>query len=169
MPYSLVSQHSDSSTASQSGCPKQLTPCTGSICDVSSVKIEHCEEKLASNWVEEEEQHEDFLELVFKPISSEKFRVFDTKRKHIQKTTNQASNDYRKNICAYITKKVIREFISESYQEGVLALCSKHECTYADVRSYYIARVETVTGLRHLADMLEIRSEQERPVKAVFK
>ena len=51
------------------------------------------------------------------------FRVFKKPKK--EKKKNQS--DYRKNICGYITKKIIREFVSPNYAADVQARCEKHE------------------------------------------
>lgn len=41
----------------------------------------------------------------------------------ITKTKAQKESAYKKNICGYITKKVIREFICGNYKKNVKDLC----------------------------------------------
>lgn len=38
--------------------------------------------------------------------------------------------DYEKNICGYITKKIIREFVSKNYEKEVTDLVKKYRCNY---------------------------------------
>ena len=61
--------------------------------------------------------------------------------------------DYDKNICGYITKKVIREFVGKNYEQEVMELTRKHRCSYAECKSYYLKRVEYVTGPSHLPEL----------------
>ena len=48
--------------------------------------------------------------------SSSKTKVF---KKTIKKSKSRMNRDYQKNICGYITKKIIREFGSDTYKEKV--------------------------------------------------
>lgn len=50
--------------------------------------------------------------------------------RRIKKLKKKNSSDYRKNICGYITKKVMREFVSWNYYEKVKDLCELHNCDY---------------------------------------
>lgn len=50
--------------------------------------------------------------MVYHSDYTQPLNIFDTKRKIIKKDQNKFDHDYRKNICAYITKKIMREFIS---------------------------------------------------------
>lgn len=49
--------------------------------------------------------------------------------------------DYRKNICGYITKKVIREFTSAEYREKAEQLCKKYKCDYNESKLYYASKI----------------------------
>ena len=42
-----------------------------------------------------------------------KAKVF---KKNIKKSKSRTNRDYQKNICGYITKKIIREFGSDTYK-----------------------------------------------------
>ena len=131
------------------------------------VKLEHFHEKLAIEANSEEEQREDFLEFAFNAEPEERLNVFNPRKKSIQKEPHKPNNEYRKNICAYITKKVIREFISEGYRQHVTNLCLQQGCEYEQVRAYFLARVEKITGLRHLSSILsDFTSDAD--FKAVF-
>jgi hypothetical protein len=60
-----------------------------------------------------------------------------TKRKKAKK----ANSDYKKNICGYITKKIIREFIGKNFEEHVTNLCAKNNCFYEEVVQFYQRQV----------------------------
>jgi len=49
--------------------------------------------------------------------------------------------DYDKNICGYITKKVIREFVSKNYEKEVSDLVRKYHSDYAECKGYYLRKV----------------------------
>jgi hypothetical protein len=122
------------------------------------------------NLQEEEEQHQDFLYFALKSDEEAyiKLNVFNPRKKQIQKLSSKPNNDYCKNICAYITKKIIREFISDTYRSNVSNLCEQQGCQYGEARGYFLARVEKITGLRHLSVILS-DSESDLTIKTVFR
>lgn len=128
-PGSGLLSASDSSTASFHLPLKQTFPNSyansGNHQTFEEVKLEHLQEKLAADMNEQDEQREDFLEFAFNPQSKEGLNIFNPRKKTIQKQSQKPNNEYRKNICAYITKKVIREFISENYKQHVAMLCQE--------------------------------------------
>ena len=65
------------------------------------------------------------------------FKVF----RKIKKERKKNLSDYRKNICGYITKKIIREFVSPNYSAYVNKLCENHQCDYATLKSFYLSRI----------------------------
>jgi hypothetical protein len=73
-------------------------------------------------------------------------RVFKT----IKKEKVKGKCDYDKNICGYITKKVIREFVGKNYEQEVEEITRRHRCSFAECKSYYLRKVEYVTGPSHL-------------------
>lgn len=42
----------------------------------------------------------------------------------------KGTSDYRKNICGYITRKVIREFTNVTYYQKVKEFCETNQCDY---------------------------------------
>ena len=76
--------------------------------------------------------------------------------------------DYRKNICGYITKKIIREFVSNTFKDKVSDLCQKHEAFYPQCKSYYLSKIEKVTGPSHVPELLKPASPSEIPMKKCF-
>lgn len=54
------------------------------------------------------------------------FKLF----RKIKKEKKKNESDYCKNICGYITKKIIRELCSPNYSNHVKGLCNKYECDY---------------------------------------
>lgn len=64
---------------------------------------------------------------------------------HIFKKTKKervkSKCDYDKNICGYITKKIIREFVSKNYEKEVAELVQKYRCNYAECKAYYLKKV----------------------------
>ena len=77
--------------------------------------------------------------------------------------------DYRKNICGYITKKIIREYLSATYRNKVEDLCDKHGCDYQTSKTYFLGRIERITGPSHVPSLFIPGEEYERPIKAAFK
>lgn len=77
--------------------------------------------------------------------------------------------DYRKNICGYITKKIIREFTSPVYSNYVKKLCEEELCDYISCKSYYQSKIEYVTGPSHIPGLLLADDHEEVPIKNVFK
>jgi hypothetical protein len=73
--------------------------------------------------------------------------------KKIKKEKVRSKCDYDKNICGYITKKVIREFLSKNYEQEVGELIRKHRCSFAECKTYYLRKVELVTGPSHLPEL----------------
>lgn len=65
------------------------------------------------------------------------FKVF----KKIKKERKKNQSDYTKNICGYITKKIIREFVSSNYFPYVAELCQKYKCDYKTMKSYYLSKI----------------------------
>lgn len=81
--------------------------------------------------------------------------------------------DYDKNICGYITKKVIREFVSKNYEREVLDLVKKYgKCTYSECKAFYLKKVEMVTGPSHMPELFEPNTKESESTaccKKVFK
>jgi hypothetical protein len=73
--------------------------------------------------------------------------------KKIKKEKVRGKCDYDKNICGYITKKVIREFLSKNYEQEVGELTRRHRCSFAECKAYYLRKVEMVTGPSHLPEL----------------
>ena len=82
-------------------------------------------------------------------------QVFDVTKK-IKKTRRKP--DYKKNICGYITKRIIREFVSERYQEEVRQLCKEGGCSVEEVKEFFLSRIEAITGPRHLEGLFRPRT-----------
>lgn len=61
--------------------------------------------------------------------------------------------DYDKNICGYITKKIIREFIGKNYEKEAKELMRKYRCDYGQCKTFYLRKVELVTGPSHLPEL----------------
>ena len=93
-------------------------------------------------------------------------RVFDVSRK-IKRPRKKP--DYKKNICGYVTKRAIRECLSENYADMVRGLCAKHNCSYEELKTYYLSKIEYVTGPRHLPMLLVPESEREIALKGAFR
>jgi hypothetical protein len=62
-------------------------------------------------------------------------------RKANKKEKKKNESDYGKNICGYITKKIIRELCSSSYTSHVLQLCQKHGCDYRKLKEFYLPKI----------------------------
>jgi hypothetical protein len=75
--------------------------------------------------------------------------------KRVKKEKVKSKCDYDKNICGYITKKVIREFVSKAYEKEVLELVKKYGSNYQECKGYYLRKVELVTGPSHLPELFE--------------
>lgn len=97
------------------------------------------------------------------PMSS--FKLF----RKIKKEKKKNESDYCKNICGYITKKIIRELCSPNYASHVRALCSKHRCEYQEIKTFYLPKIEQVTGPSHIPSLLVAEGQQEERIKEVFK
>ena len=77
-------------------------------------------------------------------------KVFKPKEK---KPKTKKPCDYRKNICGYITKKIIREYLSATYKDRVEQLCDKHGCDYNASKTYFLSRIERITGPSHVPSL----------------
>ena len=77
--------------------------------------------------------------------------------------------DYKKNICGYITKKILREFAGPAYYQKVYKLCEEKNCSYSSAKSYYLSQIERVTGPSHVPSLLVPENEEEVPIKEVFR
>ena len=86
--------------------------------------------------------------------SKETQKCFKTEKRISKKN----KPDYNKNICGYITKKIIREFISRTFEETVRTLCLKHGCDYKEAKAYYFKKIERVTGPSHIPQLLHADS-----------
>ena len=75
--------------------------------------------------------------------------------KSIKKEKVKSRCDYDKNICGYITKKVIREFVSKNYETDVVEIVRQigNNCTYSECKAYYLKKVEMVTGPSHMPEL----------------
>ena len=93
------------------------------------------------------------------------FKLF----RKIKKEKKKNESDYCKNICGYITKKIIRELCSPNYTSHVKTLCSKHKCEYQEIKSFYLPKIEQVTGPSHIPSLLVAEGEHEEKIKDVFK
>ena len=47
-----------------------------------------------------------------------------------EKDTKKAMKDYKKNICGYITKKIMKEFIGNNFIQRVNRLCEEEGATF---------------------------------------
>ena len=92
------------------------------------------------------------------------FSVF----KRVKKEKKKNQSDYRKNICGYITKKIIREFVGPNYACHVQDRCDAHQVDYNAVKSHYLAKIEQVTGPSHIPRLLVPQNEGEVKIKQVF-
>lgn len=75
--------------------------------------------------------------------------------KKVKKEKVRNKCDYDKNICGYITKKVIREFVSSNYEQEVNELVRKYHSNYEGCKLFYLKKVELVTGPSHLPELFE--------------
>ncbi len=85
------------------------------------------------------------------------FKLF----RKIKKEKKKNESDYCKNICGYITKKIIRELCSPNYTNHVKTLCAKHKCEYQEIKSFYLPKIEQVTGPSHIPSLLVADGEHE--------
>jgi hypothetical protein len=93
-------------------------------------------------------------------------KVFKAKEKKIR---IKKPCDYRKNICGYITKKIIREYLSSTYKVKVEQLCDKHGCDYSTSKTYFLSKIERITGPSHVPSLFVASESWERPIKAAFR
>lgn len=77
--------------------------------------------------------------------------------------------DYRKNICGYITKKIIREFTGSNFASLIKTFCEEERCDYKICKSFYQAKIEHVTGPSHIPALLVAEDKSEIPMKKVFR
>lgn len=63
-----------------------------------------------------QQEKEDFLDLLLVKHYPDRVAVFDASKKIRRKSDKQLRNDYCKNICGYITRRICREFLSEGYR-----------------------------------------------------
>lgn len=80
---------------------------------------------------------------------SPKIHVF----RKVKKERVKSKCDYEKNICGYITKKVIREFLGPNYRGERTNLTHKYGCSEDDCKAYFLKKVELVTGPSHLPEL----------------
>lgn len=97
------------------------------------------------------QEKEDFLDLLLVKHYPDRVAVFDASKKIRRKSDKQIRNDYCKNICGYITRRICREFLSESYRTEVGELCQQNSCPYEDAHRFYLSKIEQVTGPRHFS------------------
>lgn len=62
-------------------------------------------------------------------------------KKDNSKKKRKSKCDYRKNICGYITKKIIREFVNETFKDTVQHLCLKYGADYKETRNFYTHKI----------------------------
>jgi hypothetical protein len=93
-------------------------------------------------------------------------KVFKPKEKKVK---SKKPCDYRKNICGYITKKIIREYLSATYRAKVEELCEKYGCDYNASKTYFLGKIERITGPSHVPSLFIAGQESEKPIKAAFK
>lgn len=93
------------------------------------------------------------------------FKLF----RKIKKEKKKNESDYCKNICGYITKKIIRELCSPNYASHVRGLCNKHKCDYQEIKTFYLPKIEQVTGPSHIPSLLIPENQSEEKKKLVFK
>jgi hypothetical protein len=75
--------------------------------------------------------------------------------KKVVKEKKHNKCDYQKNICGYITKKIIREFTGPTFEDFVDDLCKKYYCNSDHARKWYVSRVENITGPSHLPSLVK--------------
>lgn len=97
--------------------------------------------------------------------SMSSFKLF----RKIKKEKKKNESDYCKNICGYITKKIIRELCSPNYANHVKGLCSKYKCEYQEVKTFYLPKIQQVTGPSHIPSLLVADGQQDQKIKEVFK
>ncbi len=93
-------------------------------------------------------------------------KIFKPKTK---KPKQKKECDYRKNICGYITKKVIREYLGSTYKKMTERLCEKHGCSYQTSKSYYLSKIEKITGPSHISALVVAKNEEEVSMKGAFR
>jgi hypothetical protein len=101
-------------------------------------------------------------------VPSPSLRIF----KKVKKEKVRSRCDYDKNICGYITKKVIREFVSKNYEREVGELVIRFRSNYNECKGYYLKKVEMVTGPSHLPELFEPSANEPEHIascKKVFK
>jgi hypothetical protein len=105
----------------------------------------------------------------YNPIATDQKEYSKIFKRKEKKVKVKKPCDYRKNICGYITKKIIREYLSPTYRTKVEQLCNTHGCDYAASKSYFLSRIERITGPSHVPSLFVAAEEWERPIKEAFR
>ena len=85
------------------------------------------------------------------------------------KTEKAKVADNDKNRCAYISKQVVKLFLSLKFKKLVTRLCKHNKCSYSQVTSYYQDRIKDVFGTNHLIQLLTPENNEEIAIKRVFR
>jgi hypothetical protein len=80
----------------------------------------------------------------------------------------QKNPRYNKNICGYVLKKAVREFVGERYSTQVEEFCKDSSCSLAEAKAYYLQKVEAICGVSHLKMLAVPNSRQEVGIKRAF-
>lgn len=75
---------------------------------------------------------------------------------------------YNKNICGYILKKAVREFVGERYATQVAEFCLAASCSLTEAKAYYLQRVEVICGVSHLRILAVPNCRGEVGIKRAF-
>lgn len=76
--------------------------------------------------------------------------------------------DYEKNLCGYISKSCVLEFLDPKGRRRAEYYCQKQGCSYEEAISYYKAMLGKVFGVGLLGELLVSESEEEVGVKQAF-
>jgi len=82
------------------------------------------------------------------------------------------AKNYDKNICRYLTRRTVRKFAHEEYEEKVMELCDHDEELYENVTEFYTRNIEKISGFRVLKEYLVPTEEDDDMMvryKSVFK
>jgi len=116
-----------------------------------------------------QQEKEDFLDLLLVKHYPDRVAVFDASKKIRRKSDKQVRNDYCKNICGYITRRICREFLSDNYREEVQGLCCQNNCPYDEAHRFYLSKIELVTGPSHFPLLFVPSNNTEEPIKRTFR
>lgn len=61
---------------------------------------------------------------------------------------------YDKNICRYIARQIVRNFVHNQFENFVLALCNNDKNLYFNTTNFYLKNIETISGHRALRDSI---------------